>query len=105
MLARREFFIDASATPTLPLGRGIVVMARLDPIEKEDAPDEARIYYEADELRYGVVLNNTKLYAHNVAILKAVKQFAIAFGKADTLPLALKSMLRVRVAILNQCPF
>jgi hypothetical protein len=43
----------------LPLRRGIAVMARLDPIEKEDAPVEARIYYQADELRYGVVLNNT----------------------------------------------
>jgi alkylhydroperoxidase family enzyme len=80
-------------------------MPRLDPIEEHDGPAEARPYYEADVSRYGVVLNNTKMYAHNVAILKAIKEFALAFGRANTLPTGLKSMIRVRVAALNQCPF
>jgi hypothetical protein len=51
------------------------------------------------------VLNNTKLYAHNVPILRAVKEFAAAFGLATAIPMDLKAMLRVRVAILNGCPF
>ena len=80
-------------------------MARLDPIEKHEAPDETRVYYEADELRYGAVLNNTKLYAHNIAVLRAVKEFAAAFAKATAIPIALKALIRVQVASLNMCPF
>jgi hypothetical protein len=78
---------------------------RLDPIEQDDAPPGAARFYAADVERYGEVLNNTKLYAHNVPILRAVKEFAAAFGLATAIPMDLKAMLRVRVAILNGCPF
>jgi len=78
---------------------------RLNPIEKDDAPAEAREWYERDEQRYGVVLNNTKLYAHSVPVLRAVKQFVGAFNEAQSIPLAQKALLRVRVATLNGCPF
>lgn len=80
-------------------------MARLEPIEPESAAPEILELYRRDEEKYGVVLNNTKLYAHNLAILRAVKAFAAAFEEADLLPLALKALVRVRVASLTGCPF
>ncbi|MFN8186147.1 MAG: hypothetical protein U0R69_03615 [Gaiellales bacterium] len=80
-------------------------MARLDAVEKREAPEEAIEYYERDEERYGVVLNNTKVYAHNVAVLRAVKGLSAAFGETASLPLAQKALIRVRVAGLNGCPF
>ncbi len=80
-------------------------MARLRPIEKDDAPDDAVEYYELDEKRYGYVLNNTKLYAYNVPVLKAMKAVVAGYGETRALPLALKSVVRVRIALLNDCPF
>lgn len=80
-------------------------MPRLSPIRKTDAPPEALPFYELDEQRYGEVLHNTELYAYNIAVLRAVKGFVAAFAEADTIPLALKSVIRVRVATLNLCPF
>jgi hypothetical protein len=62
-------------------------------------------FYERDERRYGLVLNNTKQYAHNVPILRAIKTLSAQFEEADSLPLALKALVRVRVATLNGCPF
>ena len=53
----------------------------------------------------GLVLNNTRVYAHNVAILRTVKTLAACFEEATLLPLSLKALVRVRVATLNGCPF
>jgi hypothetical protein len=80
-------------------------MPRLEPIEKDEATAAAREYYERDEERYGTVLNNTKLYAYNLAVLRAVKGFVAAFNEAQTVPLDQKALLRVRVATINGCPF
>jgi hypothetical protein len=80
-------------------------MPRLPALEYEDAPEEARPFYDADVHRYGVVLNNTKLYAHNVAVLAAIKEFSARFAEAAALPIDLKALVRVRVASLTGCPF
>lgn len=80
-------------------------MARLDPIEKHDASAEALPFYERDEAGWGTVLNNTKIYAHNVQVLKALKGFIGAWNETTALPRGLKALVRARVAILNGCPF
>lgn len=80
-------------------------MSRLDPIERDEAPEEAIEYYDRDQERYGAVLNNTKIYAHSVPVLRAVKGLGAAFGEMTSLPLAQKALIRVRVAGLNGCPF
>ncbi|UGS38301.1 carboxymuconolactone decarboxylase family protein [Capillimicrobium parvum] len=80
-------------------------MPRLRPIERAQAAAEAQPYYDRDVGLYGVVLNNTKMYAHNVPVLLAVKEFVARFSEATTLPTDLKALLRVRVALLNGCPF
>ena len=80
-------------------------MPRLTPIEKHEAPEGAIEYYDRDEERYGTVLNNTKLYAHNAAVLRAMKGLAAAYGEVGSLPLGQKALLRARVAGLNGCPF
>ncbi|MEA2289811.1 MAG: hypothetical protein QOD55_1808 [Solirubrobacteraceae bacterium] len=80
-------------------------MPRLDPIEQPDAPREASRFYEADVERYGTVLNNTKLYAHNVPVLRAIKELSAAFAQATAVPIDQKALIRVRVAMLNGCPF
>jgi hypothetical protein len=80
-------------------------MPRLRPLEREDAPPEARPFYDRDIELYGTVLNNTKLYSHNIAVLRTVKELAAGFAGTTALPLGLKALIRVRVAGLNGCPF
>jgi AhpD family alkylhydroperoxidase len=80
-------------------------MPRMKPIEKQEASAEARPFYETDEERYGLVLNNTKLYAYNQPVLETMKAVAAGYSKTKELPLALKSLVRVRIAVVNGCPF
>jgi hypothetical protein len=88
-----------------PNRRSAATMPRLTPIEREQAPAEVRDLYDKDVEGYGEVLNNTKLYAHNVAVLRAIKQLSAGFAEATALPPGLKALIRVRVATLNGCPF
>lgn len=80
-------------------------MPRLTPIEQADAPPEARDYYDADMARYGAVLNNTRMYAHSLPVLRSVKGFVASFADATAIPIDQKALIRVRVAGLNGCPF
>lgn len=80
-------------------------MPRLKPLEQHDAPQEAQPFYDKDVELYGAVLNNTKLYAYNVEVLKAIKGFSAAFAQTKALLLDQKALIRVRVATLNGCPF
>jgi hypothetical protein len=79
-------------------------MPRLRPIEKEEASADALPYYERDEARYGDVLGNTKLYAHNFEVLRTTKALLAGFAEMDRVPLATKALIRTRVAVLNGCP-
>ncbi len=80
-------------------------MARIANIEKDEAPTEAQEFFERDEARYGKVLGNTKVYAHNVPVLRAMKTLLAGFADTTALPLGIKALLRTRVAALNGCPF
>jgi len=80
-------------------------MPRLTPLTREDVPEEARTYFDLDVERYGIVLNNTGLYAHNVEVLRAIKDFVGAFGAAKAIPFDQKAMIRVRIAGINGCTF
>lgn len=51
-------------------------MARLTALDKAEALSEARPLYELDDERYGQVLNNTRVYAHNPAVLRAIKIYS-----------------------------
>jgi hypothetical protein len=51
------------------------------------------------------VLGNTKLYAHNVPVLRAMKTLMAGYAETSALPVATKSLVRTRVAVLNGCPF
>ena len=53
-------------------------MARLRSIEEHEVAPELRTFYEKDVERYGVVLNNTKVYAHSPAVTTAIAGESIA---------------------------
>ena len=54
---------------------------------------------------FGYVLNPTKVQAHTPGIMKAAKQLSMAVEKSGLLPPQLRSLVYLRVALINGCPF
>jgi alkylhydroperoxidase family enzyme len=54
---------------------------------------------------FGFVLNTTKVQAHTPGIMKAAKQLSAAVEKSGLLPAELLSLVYLRVALINGCPF
>jgi alkylhydroperoxidase family enzyme len=68
-----------------------------DPILKEIFPKETQTF--------GFLLNTTKIQAHTPGIMKAAKQLSAAVEKSGLLPPQLLSLVYLRVALINGCPF
>ena len=68
-----------------------------DPLLKEAFAKEADVF--------GFVLNTTKIQAHTPGIMKAAKQLAAAVERSGLLPAQLLSLVYLRVALINGCPF
>ena len=54
---------------------------------------------------FGFVLNTTKIQAHTPGIIKAAKQLSAAVERSGLLPPQLLSLVYLRVALINGCPF
>ena len=71
--------------------------ARGDPVLSELFARERAIY--------GDLLNPTKVMAHCPPILRAAKALGAAIAESGTLPKGLASLVSLRVAAINGCPF
>lgn len=80
-------------------------MDRITPLEREQARPEARPIFDADERRFGVVLNPTRVFAHRPPILAASKALSASVGQEAVLPAGLRLLVCLRVATLVGCPF
>ena len=58
-----------------------------------------------EQAAFGFVFNTTKVQAHTPGILKAAKQLSAAVEKSGLLPAELLSLVYLRVALINGCPF
>jgi alkylhydroperoxidase family enzyme len=54
---------------------------------------------------FGFVLNTTRIQAHCPGIMKAAKQLSAAVERSGLLPPELLSLVYLRVALINGCPF
>ena len=80
-------------------------MPRIREVEDPgDNPTLQEIYAREREL-FGAALNTTKIQAHTPGILKAAKQLSAAVDKSGLLPPELRSLVFLRVALINGCPF
>jgi alkylhydroperoxidase family enzyme len=80
-------------------------MPRLTEIETDrDDPTLRPIFAREQEL-FGGPLNPTKVFAHRPPILKAMKDMAAAIESGGLIPAQLRSLIYLRVALLNGCPF
>jgi alkylhydroperoxidase family enzyme len=68
-----------------------------DPILKE--------IWAKEQEAFGFVFNTTKVQAHTPGILRAAKQLTAAVERSGLLPAQLRSLVYLRVALINGCPF
>jgi alkylhydroperoxidase family enzyme len=61
--------------------------------------------YEKEREAFGFVLNTTKVMAHRPGILRAAKQLGAAIQRSGLLSAELLSLVYLRVALINGCPF
>ena len=54
---------------------------------------------------FGFVLNPTKIQAHTPGIMKAAQQLSAAVERSGLLRPQLLSLVYLRVAVINGCPF
>jgi hypothetical protein len=80
-------------------------MERIRPLDRDEAREDVRRYYDAEMDRFGMVLNPTRVFAHSPEILRGSKALNTAVNKAGRIPEALKALLCVRVATIVGCPF
>ena len=75
--------------------------------EIEEPGDDAilRDAFAKEQEVFGFVLNTTKIQAHTPGIMKAAKQLSVAVEKSGLLPAELLSLIYLRVALINGCPF
>jgi alkylhydroperoxidase family enzyme len=80
-------------------------MARVREIE-DDAGDPilAEVFRRQREM-FGDLLNPTKVMAHCPPILRAAGALGAAIEQSNRLPAVLRSLMYLRVATLNGCPF
>lgn len=80
-------------------------MARIKPIEKEEASDEVRIIYEDIEAAFGMVPNLFKTYACFPALLRVNWEKTKTLMMGGELPRELKESIAVVVSAANVCDY
>jgi alkylhydroperoxidase family enzyme len=80
-------------------------MPRIREIEHPGDDPILRETFAREEELFGFVLNPTKVQAHTPGIMKAAKQLSVAVEKSGLLAPELLSLVYLRVAVINGCPF
>ena len=80
-------------------------MPRVREIDSPGHEQTQKELFAKEEELFGFVFNTTKVQAHRPGILKAAKQLTMAVEKSGLLPAELLSLVYLRVAVINGCPF
>ena len=80
-------------------------MPRVREIDHPGDDPILRDVFAKEEETFGFLLNTTKIQAHCPPIMKAAKQLSVAVEKSGLLPPELRSLVYLRVALINGCPF
>ncbi|HUB96827.1 MAG TPA: hypothetical protein VL993_12975 [Stellaceae bacterium] len=75
--------------------------------EIEDAGDDPILapLFQEERDRFGDLFNPTKVMAHCPPILRAAKALGAAIAQSGEIPAALVSLVSLRAATINGCPF
>jgi alkylhydroperoxidase family enzyme len=80
-------------------------MPRIREIEEPGDDPILNDVFAKEQDTFGYVLNPTKIQAHTPGIMKAAKQLSAAVEKSGLLAAQLRSLVYLRVALINGCPF
>jgi alkylhydroperoxidase family enzyme len=84
---------------------GDAAMPRVREIETDGGNTTLKALFEKEREAFGGLLNPTKVMAHCPPILAAARAFGQAIDRSGQLPPALVSLMYLRVATINGCPF
>lgn len=80
-------------------------MPRVSEIEDPHGDPILSEAFAKDRALYGYVLNPTKVMAHCPPILRAARALSASISESGKLPKGLASLVSLRVAAINGCPF
>ena len=80
-------------------------MPRVSEIEEDGGDPVLNELFEKERAVFGGLLNTTKVMAHCPPILRAAKLLGASIEQSGQLPKALVSLVSLRVAAINGCPF
>lgn len=80
-------------------------MPRVSEIDGDRGDPTLQPIFAKEQELFGGPLNPTKIYAHRPAVLKAMKDMAEAIERSGLIESQLRSLVYLRVALINGCPF
>ena len=80
-------------------------MPRVSEIESDQGNSTLQPIFAKERELFGGPLNPTKIYAHRPPVLKAMKDMAEAIERGGLVESQLRSLVYLKVAVLNGCPF
>jgi alkylhydroperoxidase family enzyme len=80
-------------------------MPRVSEIEDAGGDPALEELFARERARVGDLFNPTKVMAHCPPILRAAKELGAAIDRSGQLPKELISLMYLRVASINGCPF
>jgi alkylhydroperoxidase family enzyme len=80
-------------------------MPRISEVEEDGGDPVLKELFEKERAAFGGVLNTSKVMAHCPPILRAVKLLGASIEQSGQLPKTLVSLVSLRVAAINGCPF
>jgi alkylhydroperoxidase family enzyme len=80
-------------------------MPRVSEVEEDGGDPILKELFEKESEVFGGLLNTTKVLAHCPPILRAAKLLGASIEQSGQLPKALVSLVSLRVASINGCPF
>lgn len=80
-------------------------MPRVSEIDTDRGDPTLRPVFAKEQELFGGPLNTTKVYARRPPVLKAMKDMAEAIERSGLVDSQLRSLVYLRVALLNGCPF
>ena len=80
-------------------------MLRINGVSKENAPQEVREVFAAQEKQYGAILNTAKVYGLRPTIQKGVQALQAGIVASGLISAELRHLLCMKAARINGCPY
>ncbi|MGB7949661.1 MAG: hypothetical protein WCH75_18415 [Candidatus Binatia bacterium] len=80
-------------------------MLRIKGINKDEAPEEVRRIFEAQEKQHGSILNTAKVYGLRPTIQQGVQALQAGILASGLIAADLRHLLCMKAASINGCPY